>query len=96
MKPIEKQIARLPWPLPKWAIAVTIWPFIFYEPEAWADPCVRVHERYHWRDQMHWLVLPWLALYLVLGLVYMRRPANEHPLERGAYRLESECRSQHA
>jgi hypothetical protein len=87
---IEFRVRKIPWPFPTWVHAVTIWPVIVYEEQVWEDECVLVHERYHWADQLRWLVLPWFLVYLTL------RPftggGSGHPLEREAYRREAACR----
>ncbi|MCH8973799.1 MAG: hypothetical protein IH869_01875 [Chloroflexi bacterium] len=70
--------------------AVTIWPLIFYEPQVWDDPCLQAHERYHWIDQVRWLVVPWFVVYFVLRIFY--GGGREHPLEREGYRREDACR----
>jgi hypothetical protein len=88
---IEIRVAHIPRPFPKSVHAVTVWPFIFYEPRVWDDPCVQIHERYHWKDQIRWPLVPWFVAYLVM------RPFNDgrkgHPLEHEAYRLQDECES---
>jgi hypothetical protein len=83
---IEVKVQKIPWPFPENVHAVTIWPFIFYEPQVWDDASVQVHERYHWADQIRWLVLPWFAAYLVLRPFY--GGGDRHPLEREAYRRQ--------
>ena len=87
---IEVRVSKIPPPFRESVYAVTVWPFIFYEPEAWDDPCVQVHERYHWVDQVRWLVLPWFAAYFVLKIFY--GGGREHPLEREGYRRQDACR----
>ena len=59
-------------------------------PRCWDDECVQLHERYHWIDQLRWLVFPWFAAYAVLSLRY--GGGREHPLEREAYHVEDGCR----
>ncbi len=86
---VEITVARIPWPFPERVHAVTIWPFIFYEPQVWNDPCVQIHERYHWFDQIRWLLLPWFAAYLTLSIFY--GGGREHPLEKEAYRRQQKC-----
>ncbi len=86
---IEIRVRRIPWPFPERVHAVTIWPFIFYEPQVWDDPCVQLHERYHSVDQIRWLLLPWFAIYLVLSIFY--GGGSKHPLEKEAYRRQWEC-----
>ena len=70
--------------------AVTVRPVIVYETQVWDDECVQLHERYHWIDQLRWLVFPWFAAYAVLSLRY--GGGREHPLEREAYHVEDGCR----
>lgn len=75
-------------------LAITLWPFILITPSAYEDECIRVHELYHWRQALRWGVIPWYVVYGVLALIYgviLRRPANEHPLERPAYAAERRC-----
>ena len=69
--------------------AVTVSPLIFYEPHVWDDACVRVHERYHWMDQIRWLWVPWFVAYLVLRPFY--GGGRRHPLEKEAYRRQDAC-----
>lgn len=88
---LEIKVSRIPRPFPEHVHAFTLWPFIFYEPHVWDDPCVQTHERYHWADQARWLVLPWLAVYLAMRPFY--GGGREHPLEREAYRRGDDCRS---
>lgn len=38
-----------------------------------------------WRHAFHWGVIPWYLAYLALLLFYLRRPADQHPLESPAY-----------
>jgi hypothetical protein len=87
---IEIVVNHIPWPYPKWVKATTIWPIIVYEREAWSNPAIRAHERYHWKDQMRWLVLPWFIAYLVLLPFY--GGGRRHPLERKAYRIQARGR----
>ena len=63
---IELTVKRIPWPFPKRVHAVTLFPFIVYEPSARYDKAVQAHERYHWKDQMRWLVIPWFLVYIAL------------------------------
>ena len=86
---IEIRVPKIPRPFPESVHAVTVWPLIFYEPQVWDDPCVQVHERYHWVDQVRWLVVPWFAAYLALRPRY--GGGREHPLEREAYRRQDAC-----
>lgn len=73
-------------------MAMTLWPFILITPEANKDECIRKHEEFHWYHAKRWGVLAWYVAYLVLGLFYMGKPANEHPLEKPAYDAEAQCR----
>ena len=86
---IEIKVRKIPPPFPEPVYAVTIWPFIFYEPQVWENVCVQIHERYHWVDQIRWLILPWFVTYLVLRPFY--GGGDRHPLEREAYRRQSLC-----
>lgn len=43
----------------------TVWPFIFVRPEARHDHGLIEHEKVHLVEQRRWLVLPWLAAYLI-------------------------------
>jgi hypothetical protein len=63
---VEFKVDRIPRPFPESVCAVCIWPFIWYEEHRYDDPCQQVHERYHWNDQLRWLVIPWFILYAVL------------------------------
>lgn len=86
---IEIRVPKVPWPFPARVDAVTVWPFIFYEPQVWNDPCVQIHERYHWVDQIRWLLLPWFATYLILSFFY--GGGDRHPLEKEAYLRQQLC-----
>lgn len=85
---IEISVKRIPWPFPKRVHAVTLWPFIFYEHSARYDKAVQAHERYHWRDQMRWLVIPWFLVYISLLPFY--GGYRKHPLEKSAYAVMDE------
>ena len=87
---IELTVNRIPWPFPKSVHAVTLWPFIFYEKQIRHDPAIQAHERYHWKDQMRWLVLPWFIVYGALLPFY--GGFRKHPMERPAYRLQDEVK----
>lgn len=89
MKPIE---VIVPWLFGQYAM--TIWPFVIYKrpipmgaPIHWTG-AIKAHERYHWRRQMAWLVVPWFVAYLLLLPFYMRR-IKQHPLEREGYRIQA-------
>lgn len=71
--------------------AVTLWPVVLYR-SSQPDKCLRLHEAYHWYQAYHYGVLPWYIAYLILGLRYVGKPADQHPLERGAYATERRCR----
>ena len=86
---IEFKVAHIPKPFPERVHAVTVWPFIWYEAQVWDDPCVQIHERYHWSDQVRWLVIPWFVAYFALSLRY--GGFRDHPLEREAYRRQDDC-----
>ena len=78
---------NVPW-LPFGTCAVTLWPFILYRVRT---PCLEVHEHYHWRQMRRWGVIPWYIVYLLIGIFYIGKPADKHPMEREAYRLQREC-----
>ncbi|MFQ6030103.1 MAG: hypothetical protein ACE5Q6_21730 [Dehalococcoidia bacterium] len=86
MRPIEITVAKLPFPN---VHAVTLWPCIFFLRGFQDNVALRCHEFYHWRQALHWGVLPWYALYLILQIWYFHTPRN-HPLEKGAYRRQDE------
>jgi hypothetical protein len=86
---IEIRVRRIPRPFPANVYGITIWPFVFYEPRAWDDECVQKHEHRHWIDQIKWLVIPWLIVYLALSLKH--GGGRNHPFEKHAYRLQDEC-----
>ncbi len=87
---IEIRVSRIPRPFPAGVYAVTVWPFIVYEPQVWDDGCVQVHERYHWMDQLRWFVLPWFVVYLILRVV-QRTGGKRHLLEKEAYARQAAC-----
>ncbi len=86
---MELMVRKIPRPFPERVHAATIWPFIWYESQVWDDPCVQIHERYHWMDQIRWLLLPWFAAYLILRPFY--GGGRKHPLEKEAYRRQELC-----
>ena len=86
---VEIRVRRIPWPFPEKVHAVTVWPLIIYEEQVWDDVCVQLHERYHWVDQIRWLLVPWFAAYLVLSIFY--GGGARHPLEKEAYRRQRLC-----
>ena len=89
---IEIRVPKIPKPFPKGVYATTIWPFVIYEPQVWDDECVQRHERYHWKDQIRWLVIPWLIAYLLLSLKY--GGGRNHPFEKPAYAIQDECEAE--
>ena len=54
------------WPWP-WSDGAVLWPFIFLK-EA-RTPTFR-HEKYHWREILRWLVLPWYVVHVPIGIYY--------------------------
>lgn len=82
MRPIERRVRWLPFGI----VAITLWPFIIYAPKAVQS--TRVHELYHWFQIERWRVAPWYIWYLMLALLVIGKPANYHPLERGAYEAQ--------
>ena len=88
---IEFKVATIPKPFPGDTHAVCVWPFIWYEEPWWDDPCQQAHERYHWIDQMRWLVIPWFIVYL--AFLPFTGGGPDHPLEREGYRRERACRA---
>ena len=66
--------------------AVTVWPIIVYETQVWDDERIQIHERYHWIDQLKWLVIPWLVFYGILSLRY--GGGRAHPLCDGPIGME--------
>ncbi len=86
---IEVRVPRIPRPFPVSVYATTVWPFVFYEPQVWDDECVQRHERYHWIDQIRWLVVPWLIIYLILSIKY--GGGRSHPFEKPAYEIQDKC-----
>ncbi len=89
---IEIKVPKIPPPFPKQVYATTVWPFVFYEPQVWDDECVQVHERRHWVDQIKWLVIPWLIVYLVLSIKH--GGGRRHPFEKPAYEAQDKCNGQ--
>ena len=83
---IELSVKHIPWPFPKSVHAVTLWPFIIYEKQVRNHPAVQAHERYHWKDQMRWLVIPWFIIYVALLPFY--GGFRKHPFDRPAYEIE--------
>ena len=83
---IELTVKKVPWPFPEKVYAVTLWPFIFYEPHVRYDEGVLAHERYHWNHQLKWLVIPWFIVYVSLLPFY--GGFRKHPIERPAYELQ--------
>tara|TARA_R100000306_G_C4368851_1_gene138952 strand:+ start:539 stop:820 length:282 start_codon:yes stop_codon:yes gene_type:complete len=83
---IELSVKHIPFPFPKNVHAVTLFPFIIYEYEVRHDPAIQAHERYHWKDQMKWLVVPWFIIYVCLLPFY--GGFRNHPFEKSAYELQ--------
>ena len=77
------QVDTRRWWLPRRIHAICLWPFVFYQ-RGWRSPKLEAHERYHWRQQWRWGVLPWFAAYIILLVVY-RTGGRRHPMERRAY-----------
>jgi hypothetical protein len=88
---IEFKVQRIPRPFPESLSAVCVWPFIWYEEHVYDDPCLQVHERYHWQDQLRWLVIPWFIVYGILRP--FQRGGTGHFLEREAYARAEACRA---
>ncbi len=86
---IEFRVPKIPKPFPESVYAFCFWPFIFYESHVWDDECVQVHERYHWNDQIKWLIIPWYIRYFILKRKY--GGGKEHPMENQAYALQETC-----
>ena len=87
MNPIEVTVPRLH----KENIhAITLWPFIVYRRGFEDDIALRCHEYFHWRQAFRWWVIPWYLAYLALVPFYLRRPAEQHPLEAPAYAEQRE------
>jgi hypothetical protein len=86
---IKIRVRKIPRPFPTSVYATTVWPFVFYESHVWDDVCVQRHERYHWIDQLRWLVIPWLIVYLLLSLKY--GGGRKHPFEKSAYEIQDKC-----
>jgi len=86
---VEIRVPKIPIPFPPSVYAVTVCPFVFYASDVWDDKCVQVHERRHWIDQIKWLVVPWLIVYLLLSIKY--GGSKEHPFEKKAYEEQDDC-----
>ena len=91
---VEIRVPKIPRPFPPGVYATTVWPFVFYEPQVWDDECVQLHERRHWIDQIKWLVLPWLIVYLLLSIKY--GGGRRHPFEKSAYEAQDRCNERSA
>lgn len=91
---VEIRVPGIPRPFPPTVYAVTAWPFVFYAPHVWDDECVQAHERQHWNDQIRWLVVPWLIVYMLLSLRY--GGGRRHPFEKRAYEAQDRCNEQSA
>ena len=84
------KVVTVPW-LPFRARAMTLWPFILLTPGVVGDDCIMAHEMYHWKQQRSWGVIPWFIAYLIMGVFYIGKPADHHPMEREGYRIQREC-----
>ena len=86
--------------------AFTIHPVgIFYRTASdRSDPCLHVHEMYHWRQQRRItfpvFLVAWLAIgiYLTISGIWNKPTGRakspwmrRHPMEREAYRLQDAC-----
>ena len=72
--------------------AITLFPMILYvSTEVKANPCIRAHELYHFNQALRWGVLPFYAVYLVLAIFNIGKPASRHPMERTPYRIQRDC-----
>ncbi|MDA1280127.1 MAG: hypothetical protein O3B95_08840 [Chloroflexi bacterium] len=91
---IEVKVPKIPPPFPARVYATTVWPFVFYEPGVWDDECVQAYERRHWIDQIKWLVIPWLVVYLLLSIKY--GGGRKHPFEKPAYEIQDTCEASRA
>jgi hypothetical protein len=87
MSPIEITVPRLH---QENIHAITLWPFILYRRGFQDDIALRCHEYFHWRQAFRWGVIPWYLVYLALVPFYLRRPADQHPLEAPAYAEQRE------
>lgn len=94
--PIEVTVSWLPFG----AWAMCVWPCIFYLPAARENPCTRVHEMVHFRQQRNQGgpvgLLLWLAEYVLLEAVRRLRgqPPERHPLEAPAYAAQRRCEAE--
>jgi hypothetical protein len=86
---IEFKVQKLRKPFREGVHALAVFPFIWYEADRWDDMCLQRHERYHWKDQLRWLWLPWFVVYFALMLFY--GGGDRHPLERRGYSIERAC-----
>lgn len=87
----ERRVKRIPRPFPAWVWAVTVWPLILLEPQAWDRPDILAHERYHAIDQLRWVWLPWFVAYFLLMPFFPE--TTKHPLERRAYEIQRQVRA---
>ncbi len=85
VKPFETSLPAL---YKKDVDAITLWPFIFYRKGKEDDIPLRCHEYFHWRQALRWGVLPWYAAYVLLLPFNIGKEAEDHPLEKPAYRLQ--------
>lgn len=80
-------------PLPSRIAAITIWPFIFVR-EGTITAGVLAHEKVHYQEQKHCLVIPWLLAYIILMPFYMfSTDPWQHPMERFAVKIQKEYNS---
>ena len=92
MLPIILHTRRFP---PKKFIAITLFPFIFYNSEQLGDTDLR-HETVHIWQQLALLIIPFYILYLsfwILGLIRHKSLLKAYkniPFEISAYKLESQ------
>lgn len=88
MKPIELEVAWLPG-----IFAITLVPFILYR-KGHKTECIQRHEHYHWHQALRWGIIPWYLAYFALALINVGRPANQHPLEAAAYKIQWDCEAE--
>lgn len=74
--------------------AITLYPLCLYLGDAIDAPCTRAHEHYHRQEALRYGVILWYLWYVVLAVFNIGKPADQHPMEREAYRLSRECEAQ--
>lgn len=80
---------------PRRFLAITLFPFVFYNKKPLSDRDVR-HETVHLWQQLALLILPFYLLYFLFWLYGLIRYRNGYqsylaiPFERSAYSLESQ------